>query len=71
MNKFTVTYVIEAEGIQWQFFNCLADDAAHAVEQCVDAYPDCAVLWVMESMTWSLWSNSMTEQGRNNAKGET
>ena len=46
MNKFTVIYVIDVEGIQWQFYNCLADDAAHAEEQCLDAYPDCAVLWV-------------------------
>ena len=29
MNNFTVIYVIEAEGIQWQFFNCLADNAGH------------------------------------------
>ena len=48
MNNFTVIYVIEAEGIQWQFFNCLADNADHAEEQCVNSYPDCEVLWVNE-----------------------
>ena len=29
-------------------FNCLADDADHAEEQCVNSYPDCEVLWVNE-----------------------
>ena len=36
MNKYTAIYVIEDEGIQWQFFNCLADDPDHAEKQCVD-----------------------------------
>ena len=48
MNPFTVIYVIDAEGFQWQFFNCSADDADHAEEQCVNAYPACTVLWVNE-----------------------
>ncbi len=29
-------------------FQCWADDADHAEEQCVNAYPDCDVLWVFE-----------------------
>lgn len=27
-------------------FVCKGDDASHAVEQCIDAYPDCEVMWV-------------------------
>jgi hypothetical protein len=29
-------------------FECKADDADHAVEQCEDAYPGCDILWVRE-----------------------
>lgn len=29
-------------------FKCHAEDGDHAEEQCVDAYPDCDVLWVYE-----------------------
>lgn len=48
MNPFTVIYTIEEEGINWQFFECFADDSEHAEEQCMDAYPDGEVLWVNE-----------------------
>jgi len=27
-------------------FTCTADDADHAEEQCLDAYPDADVVWV-------------------------
>ena len=46
MDKFTVIYTIESEGIQWQFFECSADDAGHAEEQCANAYPSACILWV-------------------------
>lgn len=28
-----------------QVFKCMADDAFHAEEQCVEAHPDCKVVW--------------------------
>ena len=31
-------------------FHCMAEDSDHAEEQCVDAYPDCDVVWVVESL---------------------
>lgn len=48
MDKFTVIYTKADEPIGWQFFQCQADDADHAEEQCINAYPGCAVLWVNE-----------------------
>lgn len=44
---FTVIYTEPSEGLElWQFFECSADDGDHAEEQCLNAYPTCAVLWV-------------------------
>ena len=28
-------------------FKCWADDTEHAEEQCVNAYPECEILWVV------------------------
>lgn len=28
-------------------FICQADDTEHAEEQCMDAYPDCEIVWVV------------------------
>ena len=28
-------------------FQCWADDTDHAEEQCMNAYPDCKILWVV------------------------
>lgn len=44
---FTVTYT-EPDGIPWQWFNCMAEDVDHAEEQCLDAYPNCNIVWVNE-----------------------
>lgn len=30
-------------------FRCEADDADHAEEQCVNAYPGCDVVWVVQT----------------------
>jgi hypothetical protein len=30
-------------------FCCSADDGDHAEEQCENAYPDCEVLWVVQT----------------------
>ena len=29
-------------------FQCWADDTDHAEEQCLNAYPDCSVVWVWQ-----------------------
>jgi hypothetical protein len=29
-------------------FQCWADNAGHAEEQCINSYPDCDVVWVWE-----------------------
>lgn len=47
MIPYTVIYA-EAPDVTWQFFNCTADDADHAEEQCLNAYPKASVLWVNE-----------------------
>ena len=47
VTPYTVIYVEPREGIElWQFFQCYADDADQAEEQCCNAYPTCCVLWV-------------------------
>lgn len=48
LSPFTVIYIVEAEGTQWQFFNCMAEDADHAEDQCHDAELQAKVLWVNE-----------------------
>lgn len=32
-------------------FQCWAEDADHAEEQCLNAYPDCSVVWVWQGET--------------------
>ena len=44
---FTVIYT-EPEDPTWQWFNCMAEDVDHAEEQCLDAYPNCGIVWVNE-----------------------
>jgi len=44
----TVIYTEPAEGIFWQFFQCEAEAADHAEEQCRNAYPTGEILWVNE-----------------------
>lgn len=46
MTPYTVIYINESESAWLQFFLCRADDADHAEEQCVNAYPDCHVVEV-------------------------
>lgn len=50
MNPFTVIYEFSEEFpiTSWQFFECMADNADHAEEQCKNAYPNVTVLWVNE-----------------------
>ena len=30
-------------------FHCQAEDTDHAEEQCLNAYPDCGIVWVVEA----------------------
>ena len=30
-------------------FGCWAEDMDHAEEQCLDAYPDCDIVWVVQT----------------------
>jgi hypothetical protein len=49
MKKFVVLYRIEQvmSPLDAPFgFVCDAEDADHAEEQCINAYPDCGVVWV-------------------------
>lgn len=62
MNRYTVIY--EEPGLPaplWQFFLCHADDAEHAEEQCMNAYPNAKVLWVNEGEKFTM------EEGENDA----
>lgn len=34
-------------------FGCHADDGNHAEEQCLNAYPDCEVVWVSLTSTYN------------------
>lgn len=49
MQTYTVLYRIESimtpHDVPFGFI-CQADDTDHAEEQCLNAYPDCDVVWV-------------------------
>lgn len=50
MKKYVVLYRIESimTPLDAPFgFVCDADDSDHAEEQCVNAYPDCDIVWVV------------------------
>lgn len=52
MRKFIVLYRIESimTPMDAPFgFECLADNGGHAEEQCINAYPDCDVVWVVDT----------------------
>ena len=52
MQTFTVLYRIEsiqAPADNPFGFICHADSADHAEEQCLNAYPDCDVVWVVDT----------------------
>lgn len=51
MNSYIVLYRIEsimAPADAPFGFACQADDSDHAEEQCLNAYPDCDVVWVFK-----------------------
>lgn len=47
MNKWHVIYKEkDAFGsFDFDIFRCRAEDMDHAKEQCLDAYPDCQIVW--------------------------
>lgn len=47
MRPYTVIYDTP-DDFFWQGFNCMADDADHAEEQCLNAYPEAGIVWVNE-----------------------
>ena len=47
LQPFTVIYT-EPGIFIWQGFNCMAENGDHAEEQCLDAYPDCEIVWINE-----------------------
>ncbi len=49
MNNYIALYRIESimTPLEEPFgFSCMADNGDHAEEQCLNAYPDCEVVWV-------------------------
>jgi hypothetical protein len=59
MQQYTVIYTqphytLDSGLELWQFFLCMADDSEHAEEQCLDAYPDCAILWVNTGINYTM-----------------
>jgi galactose-1-phosphate uridylyltransferase len=53
MKKFTVLFRHDAQQtltIPFRF-DCLADDSEHAKEQCLNAYPNCEIVWITELPT--------------------
>jgi hypothetical protein len=46
MKQYTVLYVEHYEQLA---FVCQADDALHAEEQCLNAYPSCDIAWVQQT----------------------
>lgn len=55
MNSYVVLYRVEsvmAPADPPFGFLCQADDPDHAEEQCVNAYPDCDVVWISVTETY-------------------
>jgi hypothetical protein len=56
MNSYTVLYRIESimSPLDIPFgFSCMAEDTDHAEEQCLNAYPDCDIMWVSMDMDYA------------------
>lgn len=50
LDPFIVTYIEKLDGKWWGevhwYFECMAEDADHAREQCMNANPDCIIIEV-------------------------
>lgn len=44
---FTVMYD-KPNDATWQGFNCMAEGSNHAEDLCMNARPDCSIIWVNE-----------------------
>ena len=56
MKKYIVLYRIEKVMLPLDApfgFPCDADNGDHAEEQCINAYPDCNVVWVVETDSYT------------------
>lgn len=53
MKQVTVIFC-EPPNHGWQYFLCSADDAEHAEEQCLNAYPKCEILWVNDGEQYDM-----------------
>lgn len=50
MNYYTVLYREQNQYTDLPFaFTCMADNVDHAEEQCYNAYPDCDIVWVVQT----------------------
>lgn len=52
MKSYVVLYRVESimSPLDAPFgFQCWAEDGDHAEDQCIDAYPDCDVVWLVET----------------------
>jgi len=64
MKQYTVLYRIESSmaPLDAPFgFQCHADDADHAEEQCLNAYPGCDVVWIHEGSHANGYKEALTE----------
>ena len=69
MNGYVVLYRIESMMSPFDApfgFVCQADDGDHAEEQCLNAYPDCGVVWVVEGDDYrealkEYWADNLNE----------
>lgn len=56
MKNYIVLHRIESEMNPFDAplgFRCTAEDSDHAEEQCLNAYPDCGVVWIIEGSDYS------------------
>jgi hypothetical protein len=52
LKDYVVLFVDPNDPLTVEGFLCEAEDADHAEEQAVDAYPDCDVVWIEEGDDW-------------------
>lgn len=56
MKKYIVLYRIEKVMTELDSpfgFLCDADNTDHAEDQCINAYPDCDIMWIAETDSYS------------------
>ena len=66
MEQYTVLYRIESIQAPSDHpfgFMCWAEDADHAEEQCLNACPDCDVVWVLDTDDYRIALNNFYAEG--------